>query len=244
MSEDGVNALGSAADPFNVNVNATSVTGAAVLTALASGTAAIAVNAQNITGVADPVNPQDADTKNARINAINAATVTMRMYERFVSPAPGATIHASIAAGAPLNVTTAFTQIIEPTNVRLSRGGAGAVTHYTVTGTRFGVAQVEIIASNGASDVEGVKIFDTITLLTSDVDPTVTTTVKTGVILGLANVAVSIDFMGTAATSGSNAVAEVATLNAAKDGFTPTTTPDGTKVQVIRYLATFPVVAH
>jgi hypothetical protein len=175
--------------------------------------------------------------------AINASSVTLRLSERYVAPAPGATIHAAIAAGAPLNVGTAFTQMIPPTNIRLSRGGAGVPTVYTVTGTRFGAAQSEVVNSNGAADVEGVKIFDTTTQITSDVDPTVTTTVKTGVILGLAQTCVSIDFLGVGATQGANAVAEAAALNAAKDGFTPTTAPDGTKCHIVRYKATISLTA-
>lgn len=166
---------------------------------------------------------------------VSMVNTKVRMTERIVSPAPGATIHASIAAGAPLAVSTAFTQIQTPTNARLSRGGAGVLTNYTVTGTRFGVVQSEIIVSNGASDVEGLKIFDTITSLASDVDPTVTTTVKTGLQIGLSNVVDAIEQSGTAATPGANAATEVFTLNAAKDGFTPTTTPDGTKMQFVRY---------
>lgn len=160
-----------------------------------------------------------------------------RRTEVLVPPAPGATIHASIAGGAALNVSTAFTRMIPATNIRLSRGAAGVATVYTITGTRFGVAQTETIDSNGASDVEGVKVFDTVTNIASDVDPTTTTTVKTGVILGLAGVATHLDYLAVAATSGANAVAETGTLNAAKDGVTPTTAPDGTKVFHFRYLA-------
>jgi hypothetical protein len=169
--------------------------------------------------------------------AIVAATVTVRFRERYASPAPGATIHALVASGAAVSVASAFTQMIPATNARISRSGAGNPTVYTVTGTRFGVAQTETINSNGASDVEGVKVFDTITAWSSDVDPGVSSTLKTGVIIGLAQVCTAIDFFGVAATAAANAVAEAATLNAAKDGFTPTTAPDGTKVFDIRYKA-------
>lgn len=167
-----------------------------------------------------------------------AITATaMHFSERMVPPAPGATIHSAISGGGALNVSSGFTQMIPATNIRLSRSGAGVATVYTVTGTRFGSAQTENINSNGASDVEGVKIFDTVTSITSDVDPTVTTTVKTGVILGTAQTFDSIDFLGVGA-NGANGVAETATANAAKDGFTPTTAPDGSKVFQIRYKAT------
>jgi hypothetical protein len=154
--------------------------------------------------------------------------------ERIVPPAPGATIHASIAAGAPLNVSSAFTQMLPGTNIRLSRGGAGSATVYTVTGTRFGAVQTEIINSNGASDVEGVKIFDTVTNLASDVDPGTTTVVKTGLIIGTAMTFASIRYLGVGA-NGANGVVETATATAAKDGFTPTSTPDGSKVFQIYY---------
>jgi hypothetical protein len=166
--------------------------------------------------------------------SVTSAAKVLRMFERLVPPAPGATIHASMAAGGALNVSTAFTQMIPATNIRLSRGGAGVATVYTVTGQRFGSSQTETINSNGATDVEGVKIFDTVTLITSDVDPTVTTTMKTGVIIGLPQTATAIDFLGVGA-SGANGVAETGTLNTAKDGFTPTTAPDGSKVFQIRY---------
>ncbi len=174
---------------------------------------------------------------------INLASVSMRLLERFSSPAPGATIHASMASGAALNVITAFTRMVPASNIRLSRGGAGVATVYTITGTRFGNAQTETINSNGASDVEGLKIFDTVTGITSDVDPTVTTTMKTGVMLGLAQTCVSIDFLAVSATAAANGVTETVTINAAKDGFTPTTAPDGTKVFTIRYLVTVAPVA-
>ncbi len=164
--------------------------------------------------------------------------ISFRVIERIIAPAPGATVHALVSSGAPVSVATAFTQMITPTNARISRSGAGVATVYTVVGTRFGIAQTEDIASNGASDVEGVKVFDVITAWSSDVDPEVNSTLKTGVILGLAQTCVSIDYLGLGATIGANAVAEVGTLNAAKDGFTPTTAPNGTKQHVIRYLVT------
>lgn len=174
----------------------------------------------------------------AAINVNRKARITtdasLRVTERLVPAAPATQIHASMASGAALNVTTAFTRILPATNIRLSRGGAGVATVYTVTGTRFGQTQTETINSNGASDVEGVKIFDTVTSITSNVDPTVTTTMKAGVIVGLAAVAAAIDFLAVG-TSDVNGVVEAATLNAAKDGFTPTTAPDAAKIFQVRY---------
>lgn len=165
-----------------------------------------------------------------------------RHHERLVPVAPGTQIHAAIAAGSALNVSTAFTRIMPATNIRLSRGGAGVATNYTVTGTRFGQVISEVIASNGASDVEGVKIFDTVTSITSNVDPTVTTTVKSGVMVGLDRVAVAIEFLAVG-TSDSNGVVETGTLNAGLDGFTPTTAPDGLKIFHIRYTHTLATTA-
>lgn len=169
---------------------------------------------------------------NRRVRAL--ADAAIRTAERLVPAAPATTIHSSMAAGGALNVSTAFTRILPATNIRLSRGGAGVATVYTVTGTRFGQVQTETINSNGASDVEGVKIFDTVTLITSNVDPTVTTTMKAGVMVGLAGTAGAIDFLAVG-TSDVNGVVEAATLNAAKDGFTPTTAPDAAKIFQIRY---------
>jgi len=167
---------------------------------------------------------------------------SLRGHERLVPPAPGTQIHASMAGGAALNVSTAFTRIMPASNIRLSRGAAGNATVYTVTGTRFGSAQTETINSNGASDVEGNKIFDTVTQITSDVDPGTTTTMKSGVIVGLDRVAVAIEFLAVG-TSDANGVVETGTLNSAKDGFTPTTAPDGSKVFHIRYTHTPPTTA-
>jgi hypothetical protein len=161
-----------------------------------------------------------------------------RAVERMVPDAPGATVHASMAGGGALNVSTAFTQHDPPKNMRISRSGVGALTVYTVTGTRLGAAQTENITSNGASDVEGVKIFDTVTLITSDVDPTVNTTLKTGLIIGLQGVVTALDYMSVASAVGTTGVIESGTLNAAKDGVTPTSTPDGTKLFAFHYSRT------
>lgn len=229
VSTDGRTGLGTATAPIHIVTDQVSFD--AIIAGLAAADDDVDVNGQLITSVADPVSAQDADTLAAR----KAAIAGIRISEYILAPAPGATIHASMAGGAALNVSTAFTRMIPATNIRLSRDGAGDPTIYTVSGTRFGAVISETINSDGANDVEGVKIFDTVTAITSDVDPVAATVMKTGVILGTANKFTSIDYLGVGA-AGANGVSETATANAGKDGFTPTTAPNGSKVMQVRYL--------
>lgn len=91
--------------------------------------------------------------------------------------------HAQMAAGAALDVTTAFTQYNQstdaPTRVpRIVLGGGGAnPVVYTLYGTAIddGRAISEVVNATGAGNYDLTQPFETITRLTSNIDPLGTT---------------------------------------------------------------------
>ena len=166
--------------------------------------------------------------------AITCATETA--VESFISPREKAdAVHAQDAGGGALNLIAGFTTAFPSRNITMKRGGAGAPTIYTVTGTRLGAVQTETFTSSGASDIVGAKVWDTHVSITSNVDPTVTTDFVTGDLIGLPRVATLILRGGVAATAAANYVIETFTLNALKDAFTPTTVPDHVKCYRVQY---------
>jgi hypothetical protein len=92
------------------------------------------------------------------------------------------TWHAVIAGGAPVAVTTAFT---DPTATEADRipelalAGGGTPGDYVITGTWNGVAQTETITTVAGATVKGDLPFDTITSLTGP-DPVNNLTLNKG----------------------------------------------------------------
>lgn len=88
-------------------------------------------------------------------------------------------VHAQYAAGAPIaDAVGPFTVTNALRTVRVVQAGGGSVaTVYTITGTdQGGNAQTETITTaGGAATTEGVKMWQTITAFSSDVNPGGTT---------------------------------------------------------------------
>jgi hypothetical protein len=81
----------------------------------------------------------------------------------------------------------------------------------------------------------GVKVWDTMTSVTSDVDPDCATDFITNDLIGLQTTAVAIDRAGCAASAVANYVVEAATLNTLKDAVTFTTATNGAKYFRVQY---------
>jgi hypothetical protein len=100
-----------------------------------------------------------------------------------IPAAPGVSLLAPIAAGAPLNNNGPFA-VVRPARVAritLGVGGANPVV-YTVTGFDvFGETITEQITATGPGTYEGLKAFDTVQNVSSDVNPGGTTTIATGI---------------------------------------------------------------
>jgi hypothetical protein len=142
----------------------------------------------------------------------------------------GALLHAQVAAGGPLNVTTDFTvQLPARTcQIVLGSGGANPVT-YTISGLGMdGKAQTDTIVATGAGTYQGTKAFTSITKLVSDVDPLGTTDLGTGVGFGIPNVGGIIYSIDALSVLG---VVEAGVLkNPATGTVIPTTAPNNTRV--------------
>lgn len=92
----------------------------------------------------------------------------------------GVNLHTAFSAGSAINATTGFASPEPCYCVQIARGGAGVATSYTVTGLdKDGAAQTETLTSSGATTIIGSKQWSEITGLTSNVDPTVTSTLQT-----------------------------------------------------------------
>ncbi len=88
-------------------------------------------------------------------------------------------LHAVIAAGAPLNVTTGWVTLPIPGLITIVLGAGGVATNYTVIGKDLsGNLQSEVIAASGAGSFVSTLEYTSIISLTSDVNPTGTTTVN------------------------------------------------------------------
>lgn len=146
--------------------------------------------------------------------------------------APGTNYVAQYTAGAAINDTTGpFTQMVPPRTVQIARGGAGVATVYTITGTDCdGNVLTETINSNGATTVQGTRAFATITGVSSDVDPTVTTDVQTGKGFGLGCAASDIDAVGL-----NGALEAPDSSHAATGTVVPATAPNGTRLFTVDY---------
>lgn len=162
----------------------------------------------------------------------DAATLTLR--ESLPALKIGTAIHAQDAGGAPLNLVAGFTIPYPYRCVQIARGGAGAVTVYTVTGTDItDAALVEVINSDGANTVQGTRAFKTITSVTSDVDPTVTTDIQVG-----KGFATSVPFAALNKLSVGEVVEAASSSHAATGTIVPTTAPNGTLHFYCEYTAT------
>jgi len=157
------------------------------------------------------------------------ATKGMRKWIKHIDLASPANLHAQYAAGAPLNSSSGFTAMPDPSRtVQLVVGAGGVACDFTVTGTRFGAAQSEVVAGTGAGTFQSTKAYDSITSLTSNVDPADTVDLQTGSGVGLpeafdgALVRYSVDGVDTAITgsdaaSGTVLIAPGSPPNGARD---------------------------
>lgn len=151
-------------------------------------------------------------------------------------PAKGVSVHAQVAAGAAVNVSTAFTVPYPRRALEIVLGATSVPSVvYTVKGTRVdGVAQTLTCTAAGAGTYEvgdGAQPFETVTSLTSDIDPGGTTDLKTADGFGVGE-----PFVGTPVVSADGVVDATPTaLNAAWGGVKPTTIPNGTHAYGVRY---------
>jgi len=154
-------------------------------------------------------------------------------------PAKGVSVHAQVAAGAALNVTTAFTVPYprRALEIVLGVGGVNPVV-FTVKGTKVDGSAATLTkscAGAGTYDVgDGAQAFETVTSLTSDVDPGGTTDLKTSDGFSVGEV-----FSGTPVVSVDGVVDASPTLNAAWGGV-KSTAPNGTHAYAVRYDTTAP----
>lgn len=173
-----------------------------------------------------------ANSQNAAAVAHDTVVSTSLTVKREVTlagavlPAKGVTVHASVAAGAPVNITTAFTMPFPRRSLQITLGVGGTTPVYTVTGTApDGTALVKTATFAAASTVDvgaGADIFETITSVTSDINPGGTTIVKTGDGFGIG----AFDTVDVFSCDG--VVESVAVTSTATGGVKPTTAPNGT----------------
>jgi len=156
-------------------------------------------------------------------------------------PAKGVSVHAQVAAGAAVNVATAFTVPFprRALEIVLGVGGVNPVV-FTVVGTKVdGSAATLTKSCAGAGTYEvgdGAQAFETVTSLTSDVDPGGTTDLKTADGFSVGEV-----FTGTPLVSVDGVVDTSPTaLNGAWGGVKPATIPNGTHAYAVRYDTTNP----
>lgn len=155
-----------------------------------------------------------------------------------VFPAPlaaGTAMHAQVAAGAALNVTTGFTNPLPSRTARivLGVGGANPVV-YTIDGVGMdGRSTTDTINATGAGTYDGVKAFREVTKLSSNIDPGGTTDLQTGPGLGIpsthpTDVLSSIDLLSC------DGIVEAGTKTASSGTVIPSTAPNGVRNYVVR----------
>ena len=191
----------------------------------------VAVASTGVTTTAGAAHSHSITSTGASSPAITVAKVREQQHFPAV-PAAGTNYHASYAAGAPLaDATGPFTRFVPPRTVQIARGGAGNATVYTITGTDpNGGVITENINSNGASTVQGVQAYTTITAISSDVNPGVTTTFQTGAGFGIGVVVSDIDACGI-----DGALEGAGTKTAATGTYIPSTAPNGAHHYTVAY---------
>ncbi len=193
---------------------------------------ATATNSAASTGITGTANA--TATNNAVATGITAS-LTRKCAATLVPQAPGATIHAQFAAGAPIMANAGFTVPYPRRTCRVVVGAMGVAVNYTVTGTDIaGNPLNEVIhVGAGGGSVDGLKAFETIATFASDVDPQDTTDLKAGKGFAVAEPFTALDVLGV------NDVVEAAdNVQAAVATITPHTAPDGAKVFSARYTRT------
>lgn len=181
----------------------------------------------------------NGDTANLTLDLSDASGATVygrtRLWSKTVAAKSATAVHAAYAGN---NATNAFPGPI--TNPAIPRNlSAVAAAGYdggalTIVGTRFGVAQTEVITPVAASTVYGVKVFDTVASITKAAvgAAAAAVSVGTGDLIGLdfypENVSpVAYMLMVAGVTEAASTVA------ASIAAFTPTTVPAG---QVMAFL--------
>ena len=163
-------------------------------------------------------------------------TITTQHSEEHKLATAGTAYHAAYTAGAPISDAVGPWTMPFPrrtVQVVLAGGGANPVV-VTVAGTApDGTVVSDAISCAGVGTYEGTKAFDTITSVSSNVDPLANTTLNTGKGFGTVVPFVALQALGV------SGVLEAAASNHAASGtVVPTTSPDGTKSFAVRYTAT------
>jgi hypothetical protein len=212
---------------------------------VAVGGAGVVATATNQTTIATN------NTESAHTHVISSATPIITCASSYKQQAhtlkaPGGNYHAQFAAGAAIDhaISGAEQLIIctPPRTVQIARGGAGAATVYTVTGTDYaGNVLIETINSNGAFTVQGTKAFATITHFASNVDPTVTTDLQVGNGFSLCCTPSSIDSLGE-----DGVVAVIVSSDLTTGTVVPTTVPNAAHTYTVKFrvLPTATQAAH
>jgi hypothetical protein len=173
---------------------------------------------------------------------ITAAKIRQQQFLGALA-AGGTNYVAQYAGGAALDDAIGpFSQFVPPRTVRIVRGGAGVPTVYTIDGLdQDGNPLQDVITTPGAGTVEGVRAFASLTRVRSDVDPTVTTDVKTGNGFGLNVAASEIDQVGL-----DGAVEGYSSIHPASGTVVPGTAPNDTHLYTVQYrvLPTATQAAH
>ena len=143
-------------------------------------------------------------------------------------PAPAVAVLAAFLSDNAAAITTGIAPLVFPTAVQCVFAALWDGGDITIVGIdQFGRAQTETIADTPAGTVEGVKIWKAITSInqqTVGAGGALTCTVNTGAKIGLPLPIKSAFGVGMV-----DGVAELWTWDATYHGFTPTTTPDGSK---------------
>lgn len=145
----------------------------------------------------------------------------------------GTAYHAQYAGGAAINDATGpWTMPLPRRTVEVVLGTSGAnPVNVTITGTASdGSALTDVIACAGVGTYQGVKAFETITSVTSDVDPVGTVDIKTGKGFAVAEPFATLD-----ALSVNGVVESASSSHAASGTVVPTTSPDSAKDFTVRY---------
>jgi hypothetical protein len=171
----------------------------------------------------------------------NPSTTRQENFAGATLPAKGASVHTQVAAGAPLNVTSAFTVPYprRALEIVLGVGGTNPVV-ITVTGTAADGSALSIAQScAGAGTYEvgnGAQVFETVTSMTSTIDPGGTVDLKTADGFGVGEV-----YTGTPLVSVDGVVdTNVTQLDAATGGVKSATNPNGTHTYSVRYVLSRP----
>jgi len=170
-------------------------------------------------------------TAGSPADMLTVAAASTSYVEEHTLEAPGTNYHAAYAGGAAINDAIGpWTMPFPRRTVQIDAAGVTAVS-VTVTGTApDGSIVTDIIACAGIAIYQGVKAFEAITSVTSDVDPVTNITLQTG--NGFGTVA---PFAALQVLSADGVVEAAASNNPASGTVVPTSVPNGATIFSVRY---------